>query len=254
LHGESRRRARPAQAGVFARVDVQLGPPVPDPDKIICLGLNYRDHAEEAGLSLPTVPLLFAKFRNSLVGPEDEIALPAISNEIDYEAELALVVGAPAKDVPAERALDHVAGVMAFNDLSARDLQHQTSQWMAGKALDGFGPCGPALVTLDEIGDPQALRLQTRVNGRTVQDGSTADMIFTIPETLAHVSRLMTLESGDIICTGTPAGVGFKRDPQLLLTDGDVVEVELEGVGVLRNRMLAPSEDATAARRAWSRA
>jgi 2-keto-4-pentenoate hydratase/2-oxohepta-3-ene-1,7-dioic acid hydratase in catechol pathway len=215
-----------------------LGPPVPDPDKIICLGLNYRDHAAESGLPLPTAPMLFAKFRNSLVGATAAVELPAVSDKVDYEAELAVVIGRRARAVPAARALESVAGVMAFNDLTARDLQHQTSQWTAGKAVDGFAPCGPALVSLDELADLQALRLTARVNGQLVQDGTTADMIFPIAETIAFISRTMTLEPGDIIATGTPAGVGVSRDPPLLLGDGDVVEVELEGVGTLRNRMV----------------
>jgi 2-keto-4-pentenoate hydratase/2-oxohepta-3-ene-1,7-dioic acid hydratase in catechol pathway len=216
-----------------------LGPPVPDPEKIICVGLNYRDHAEESGLALPTAPMLFAKFRNSLVGSRADVELPKVSDKVDYEAELAVVIGRRARDVAAGRALDVVAGVMAFNDLTARDLQHQTSQWLAGKAVDGFAPCGPALVTTEELGDLQALRLSARVNGRLVQDGTTADMIFSIADTIAFISRTLTLEPGDIIATGTPAGVGISRDPPILLDDGDLVEVEVEGVGRLSNRMVA---------------
>lgn len=219
--------------------DVRLGPPVPDPDKIIGLGLNYRDHAEEAALELPAAPMLFAKFRNSLVGPHDPIVLPRASERVDYEAELAVVVGRRAKDVPEDRALEHVAGVMAFNDVSARDLQLETSQWMAGKAIDTFAPCGPALVLLDEIDDVQDLAVRARVNGRVLQDGTTAHMIFSVAATVAWVSRLMTLEPGDIIATGTPAGVGFKREPPILLEDGDVVEVEIDRIGTLRNPVVA---------------
>lgn len=228
------------------REELRLGPPIPDPDKIVCLGLNYRDHAEEAQLALPAAPMLFAKFRNSLVGCDDDVRLPACSGAIDYEAELAVVIGAPAKDVLAADALAHVGGVMALNDLTARDVQHQTSQWTAGKAVDDFAPCGPMLVTPDELGDLQDLRLSARVNGETVQHGTTAEMIFSIAETIAFMSRLMTLVPGDVIATGTPAGVGFTRTPQILLGDGDVVEVELEGVGVLRNRMVAPATGASA--------
>jgi acylpyruvate hydrolase len=219
--------------------EVRLGPPIPDPEKVLCLGLNYRDHAEEAGLALPTTPMLFAKFRNSLVGCEDDVRLPAASEAIDYEAELAVVIGTTAKGLTASEALACVGGVMAFNDLTARDVQHRTSQWTAGKAVDDFAPCGPALVTPDELGDLQRLRLAARVNGETLQDGTTADMIFGIAETIAFVSQLMTLVPGDVIATGTPAGVGFTRTPPVVLGDGDVVEVELEGVGVLRNRMVA---------------
>lgn len=226
------------RAGV-PRESLEIGPPIPDPEKIICLGLNYRDHAEETGLPFPAAPMLFAKYRNSLVGPDADVELPPIGEAIDYEAELAVVIGKRARRVSAAGALDHVAGAMAFNDLTARDLQHQTSQWAAGKAIDGFGPCGPELVSLDEIGDPQALRIGARVNGETVQDGTTADMIFPIAETISFVSQVMTLEPGDLIATGTPAGVGFKRTPPLLLGDGDVVEVEVEGIGTLRNRIVA---------------
>jgi 2-keto-4-pentenoate hydratase/2-oxohepta-3-ene-1,7-dioic acid hydratase in catechol pathway len=228
-----------ADDDVRALDDLVLGPPIPDPDKIICIGLNYRDHARESGLALPEVPMLFAKYRNSLAGPRDAVSLPAASEKVDYEAELAVVIGCRTKDVSPADALEVVGGVMALNDLTARDLQHQTSQWTAGKAVDGFAPCGPALVTLDELGELQNLRLCARVNGRTVQDGSTADMIFTIADIIAFLSRTITLEPGDIIATGTPAGVGISRDPQVLLRDGDLVEVELEGVGVLANRIVA---------------
>jgi 2-keto-4-pentenoate hydratase/2-oxohepta-3-ene-1,7-dioic acid hydratase in catechol pathway len=240
--GES--AARLAQAGAAAPAvrelaELRLGPPVPDPDKIVCLGLNYRDHAEEAGLDLPSTPLLFAKYRNSLIGPADPIPLPANSAAVDYEAELAIVIGRRCKDVAAADALDCVAGAMALNDVSARDLQHATSQWMAGKAIDGFAPCGPALVLRDELGDPQDLPISTRVNGTTLQDANTSLMIFSVAETIAYVSSLMTLEVGDIIATGTPAGVGFARDPQVLLAPGDVVEVEIGGIGTLRNPVVA---------------
>jgi 2-keto-4-pentenoate hydratase/2-oxohepta-3-ene-1,7-dioic acid hydratase in catechol pathway len=223
-----------------------LRAPVEDPDKVICLGLNYRDHAEEAGLALPAAPMLFAKYRNSLVGPSAPIMLPPVSAAVDYEAELAVVIGRPVKDVGADTALDHVAGVMALNDVTARDVQHATSQWTAGKAIDTFAPCGPALVLLDEIDDVQALRVIARVNGEIVQDGTTADMIFGVAETIAFLSRLMTLVPGDIIATGTPAGVGFSRDPQILLHDGDVAEVEIEGVGALRNPVVAGAAVAVA--------
>jgi 2-keto-4-pentenoate hydratase/2-oxohepta-3-ene-1,7-dioic acid hydratase in catechol pathway len=216
--------------------EVRLGPPVPDPQKIICLGLNYRDHAREAGLSEPAAPMFFAKFPNSLIGPADPIVPPrGAAERVDYEAELAVVIGSRARNVDAASALRHVAGAMAFNDVSARDLQLANNLWTGGKAIDTFGPCGPALVTLDEIGDLQALRVQTRVNGETVQDGNTADMIFGVAETIVFLSRNMTLEPGDIIATGTPAGVGMARDPQLFLHAGDVVETEIEEIGTLRN-------------------
>jgi 2-keto-4-pentenoate hydratase/2-oxohepta-3-ene-1,7-dioic acid hydratase in catechol pathway len=226
---------QPDAAQVGTDDEVRLGPPVPDPDKIICLGLNYRDHAEESGLALPDAPMLFAKFRNSLVGPTDDIVLPPRGAVFDYEAELAVVIGRRAKDVKAGDALSHVAGVMAFNDVTARDVQHATSQWTAGKAIDTFAPCGPSLVLMDEIADVQDISVTARVNGEVVQDGTTKDMVFGVAETIAFVSSLMTLEPGDIIATGTPAGVGVSRDPQVLLHDGDVVEVEIGGVGRLVN-------------------
>jgi acylpyruvate hydrolase len=215
---------------------LRLGPPIPDPEKVLCMGLNYRDHAEEAGLALPTVPLFFAKFRNSLIGPDDEIVIPpAASGQVDYEAELAIVIGRRCRDVDAAQALDCVAGAMALNDVSARDLQMQSSQWTMGKAIDTFAPCGPALVTLDELGDVQNLGIRTRVNGETLQDANTALMVFGVAEAIAFLTSVMTLEPGDIIATGTPAGVGMARDPQVWLHDGDVVEVEIDGIGTLRN-------------------
>jgi acylpyruvate hydrolase len=220
------------------RVDagsLELGPPVPDPPKIICLGLNYRDHAREAGLQAPAEPIFFAKWANSLIGPTDTIVPPAITDQVDYEVELAVVMGRRGRDIAREDALAHVAGAMVFNDVSARDLQLANQLWTGGKAIDTFGPCGPHLVLLDEIDDLQALGLRTRVNGETVQDGTTGDMIFGVAETIAFLSRIMTLEPGDIIATGTPAGVGMTRDPQLFLKSGDVVEVEIDGIGTLRN-------------------
>jgi len=222
--------------------EVRLGPPVPDPDKVICVGLNYRDHAVETGLATADVPPLFTKFRNSLIGAEAPIVLPRISKEVDYEAELAIVIGRTAKEVPVGAALSHVAGAMCFNDVSARDLQFKTSQFTAGKALDTFGPCGPELVTLDEIADLQRLRICARVNGHVVQESTTSEMIFTVKELVAYVSEIMTLEPGDIVATGTPAGVGFARKPPSYLEVGDRVEVEIEGLGILGNTVRATAE------------
>jgi 2-keto-4-pentenoate hydratase/2-oxohepta-3-ene-1,7-dioic acid hydratase in catechol pathway len=227
-----------AGAEGLALESLALGPPITDPEKIICLGLNYRDHAEETGASAPAAPILFAKFANSLIGSGAPIVLPAISDEVDYEAELAVVIGRRARLVSEAEALDHVAGAMPFNDVSARDLQMRTSQWTAGKAIDTFAPCGPALVLRDEIDDLQALHVAARVNGETLQSGTTADMIFPVAETIAFLSQLMTLEPGDIISTGTPAGVGFTRDPPIRLRVGDLVEVEIEGLGVLSNPVI----------------
>jgi 2-keto-4-pentenoate hydratase/2-oxohepta-3-ene-1,7-dioic acid hydratase in catechol pathway len=226
--------AHPSDLDVFPIENAHLGPPIPGPDKIICLGLNYRSHAEEAGLALPKVPMLFAKYRNALTGPTSPIILPGISEEIDYEGELAVVVGKQCKNIAVEEALDYVAGYMALNDVSARDLQMRTGQWLSGKTLDTFAPCGPALV-INEINDPQNLDISTRVNGQTLQQSNTRNMIFSVAETIAYITQLMTLEPGDIISTGTPKGVGFKRNPPIFLRDGDVVEVEIARIGTLRN-------------------
>ena len=227
--------------GVFSQTEVQLGPPIPDPDKIICLGLNYRSHAEEAGFAAPEVPILFAKYPNALTGSTSPIILPKMSDEIDYEGELAVVIGRVCKSVSPAEALDYVAGYMAFNDVSARDLQFRTGQWLSGKTLDTFAPCGPALV-VDEIANPQALHLTTRINGQTLQDGDTRHMIFPVAESIAYISQFITLQPGDILATGTPEGVGFKRTPPVFLKDGDVVEVEIDGIGTLRNPVIGPSQ------------
>lgn len=219
--------------------DVELGPPVPAPEKIFCIGLNYRDHSAETALPVESVPTIFAKFRNALVGSRSAIVLPPTSREVDFEGELAVVIGRRGKHIAREQALSHVGGYMPFNDVSARDLQMVTSQWTAGKVADTFGPCGPALVLCDEVADPHALRIETRVNGETLQSASTADMIFGIAETVSYISQLVTLEVGDIISTGTPAGVGYTRKPPIFLAAGDVVEVEIEGLGVLQNPVVA---------------
>jgi acylpyruvate hydrolase len=218
----------------LALADVALHAPVTDPQKIVCLGLNYRDHAEETGQSIPTAPMWFAKFANSLLGSGGEILLPAAHPEhVDYEAELALVIGRRAKNVDAADALSYVAGAMPFNDVSARDLQMQNPLWTSGKAIDTFAPCGPALVTLDQIDDLGALGLRTRVNGEILQEGTTANLIFGPAEVLAWLSRTMTLLPGDIIATGTPAGVGAAQGR--FLRDGDEVEVEVDGLGAVVN-------------------
>jgi 2-keto-4-pentenoate hydratase/2-oxohepta-3-ene-1,7-dioic acid hydratase in catechol pathway len=230
-------RARDAGEGIRL-ADVRLLAPVPDPQKIICLGLNYRDHAEESGQEPPAAPLWFAKFANSLIGSGEDIVLPAAHPEyVDYEAELAVVIGRAARDVTAEHALDHVAGAMPLNDVSARDLQLQNPLWTSGKAIDTFAPCGPALVTLDEIADIQRLTLRTRVNGEQLQEGNTRDQIFGVADTVAWLSRTMTLLPGDIVATGTPAGVGAVQGR--FLRDGDRVEVEIDGLGTLANGVRA---------------
>jgi 2-keto-4-pentenoate hydratase/2-oxohepta-3-ene-1,7-dioic acid hydratase in catechol pathway len=237
--------AEDAAAGVHQLRDVVLGPPIPDPEKIICLGLNYRDHAEESNFEAPASPILFAKFRNSLTGPASDIVLPQADDTVDYEVELAVVIGRTCKGVSKDEAIEYVAGAMAFNDVSQRDLQHATGQWLPGKAIDTFAPCGPALVTRDELDDLQSLEITSRVNGEVMQSSTTAMMIFPIAETIEFITSFMTLEPGDIIATGTPGGVGMARDPQVFLREGDLVEVEVSGIGTLRNHVVAtPSRTA----------
>jgi acylpyruvate hydrolase len=214
--------------------DLQLLAPVPDAQKIICIGLNYRDHAEESGQEIPQAPMWFAKFANSLCASGAPIVLPhAHAEYVDYEAELALVIGRTARNATREDALAHIAGVMPFNDVSARDLQLQNQLWTSGKAIDTFAPCGPAIVTLDEAGDLGNLTLRTRIDGETVQEGTTANLIFGPAELVAWLSRTLTLVAGDIIATGTPAGVGAAQGK--FLRDGNLVEVEIDGVGTLSN-------------------
>jgi 2-keto-4-pentenoate hydratase/2-oxohepta-3-ene-1,7-dioic acid hydratase in catechol pathway len=230
-------RARAAGEGIAA-TDSQLLAPVPDPEKIICIGLNYRDHAEESGQEIPAAPMWFAKFANSLCGSGQPVVLPAAHPEyVDYEAELALVIGREARNVTEADALSVIAGAMPFNDVSARDLQVQNPLWTSGKAIDTFAPCGPALVTLDEAGDISHLGLRTRVNGETLQEGTTSNLIFGPAELVAWLSRTITLRPGDIIATGTPAGVGAAQGR--FLRDGDVVEVEVDGLGTLSNPVRA---------------
>jgi acylpyruvate hydrolase len=212
--------------------------PIPDPEKIVCLGLNYRDHARETGQEIPSAPMWFAKFANSLIGSGREIVLPAAHPDfVDYEAELAIVIGRTAHRVDAADALSHVAGAMPFNDVSARDLQIQNPLWTSGKAVDTFAPCGPALVTLDEIDDLGSLGLRTRVNGEVVQEGNTRELIFDVAETVAWLSRTITLRPGDIVATGTPSGVGASRNS--FLKSGDTVEVEVDGLGAVVNPVRA---------------
>ncbi|MGN6868151.1 MAG: fumarylacetoacetate hydrolase family protein [Solirubrobacteraceae bacterium] len=210
--------------------------PIPRPGKIICAGVNYREHADETGLSVPKQPVLFAKWPNSLIGAGDPIVLPRFSTEVDYEAELAVVIGRTVRDVSADTALDAVVGLICLNDVTARDLQFADGgQWTVGKSLDTFCPIGPRLVPLDEVGDPQQLRIRCIINGEVLQDSTTANMIFSIAELIAFASRGIELEAGDLIATGTPPGVGFTRKPPRFLQPGDEVTVELEGVGTLTN-------------------
>jgi 2-keto-4-pentenoate hydratase/2-oxohepta-3-ene-1,7-dioic acid hydratase in catechol pathway len=194
---------------------LRLLPPVPDPDKIICIGLNYRSHAAEAGIDPPEQPTFFAKFRNALAPAGAAVALPAASEKVDYEAEVAFVIGRRCKEVDPAEALGAVAGYMLLNDLSARDLQFATPQWMPGKVFDGSAPCGPTLVTPDEAGPADGISFTLDLNGERMQEASTSDLVFSVAELVARLSRWMTLEPGDIVSTGTPSGVGSVREPQV---------------------------------------
>lgn len=219
---------------------VEIGPPIPDPEKIICFGLNYRKHAEETGNAIPKAPTFFPKYRNSLVGPDEPIVLPTKNPaNVDYEVELAVIIGKRCKNVSQAEALNYVGGYSILNDVSARDLQMQTSQWGAGKAIDTFAPFGPVLVPAREVGDPQKLAVKTRLNGTVMQSSNTADMIFPVAQLIAFLSDFMTLEPGDVIATGTPEGVGFSRKPPVFMKDGDVIEMEIDKIGILRNPIVA---------------
>jgi acylpyruvate hydrolase len=226
--------APPAVTGDGVPLDqVELLPPVERPGKIICIGQNYRAHAEEQGKEPPETPTFFAKFANALRPAGATVPLPPFSARVDYEAEVAFVIGSSAKDVPEEHAMEHVAGFTLFNDLSARDYQFKTPQWMPGKTFDGSAPCGPALVTTDEAGPHDGIEIELHLNGERMQQGSTADLVHSVPVLVAYLSMLMTLEPGDVIATGTPAGVGSLRDPKVWLKPGDVVVVSSPQLGVL---------------------
>lgn len=226
---------------VLDETALQIGPSVPNPGKIICVGLNYRKHAEETNAPIPQYPILFNKFGNTIAAPGADIPLPnRVSNAVDYEAELVIVIGKTAKYVDKEQALNHVFGYCNVNDLSARDLQMRTQQWLLGKSCDGFSPIGPYLVTSDEVGNPNNLEIKCIVNGEVRQHSNTSDMIFHCDEIVSYISQHMTLSPGDIILTGTPEGVvlGYPEDQRVYLKDGDVVTIEIEKLGSLTNRMV----------------
>jgi 5-carboxymethyl-2-hydroxymuconate isomerase len=217
--------------------DVRLLAPIPRPGKVIAIGLNYMDHCREQNVKVPDRPIVFAKFTTAVVGPGDEIAWdPAVTDEVDYEVELCVVIGRMARRVTEADALGYVFGYTAANDVSARDLQFSDKQWVRAKSLDTFCPLGPAIVSADEVPDPQALKLRAEVNGQVLQDSTTAEMIFGVRTLIATLSRAFTLEPGDVILTGTPDGVGVFRKPPIFLRDGDVVAVEVERIGRLENR------------------
>lgn len=220
---------------VYASEQIAFLSPVLRPGKVICLGLNYRDHAAEAGMAVPDYPILFHKVTGSLTGHNQPVIVPRTSSQIDYEGELAVIVGKRGKYIAERDALAYVAGYCVANDVSARDLQFRTSQWTTGKMLDTFGPLGPALVTKDEVPDPHALSIKTILNGQVMQDASTADMIFRVPYIISYISGIVTLEAGDVIMTGTPPGIGNTRKPQVFMKPGDTVTVEIERLGSLTN-------------------
>ena len=216
--------------------------PVPRPGKIVCIGLNYHDHANELGLPVPKAPAIFSKFSSCVIAPGEPVVIPPGCAQLDYEAELAVVIGRRAKGVAVDRAYDHVLGYTALNDVTARDFQFSDPQWQRGKSCDTFAPMGQTIVTTDEIPDPHALRITMTVNGAVMQDSNTSQMIFTVPEIIAFVSRSITLEPGDVIATGTPAGVGYARKPAVFLKPGDELEVTIDGIGALGNPIHAAAK------------
>lgn len=221
---------------VYDMGSVKLKAPILNPKKIICLGLNYYDHAEEAGLKPPDRPILFSKPATALVGHEEPVIYPKISNRVDYEVELAVVMGRRGREIPESKAYDYVAGYMVFNDVSARDIQFSDGQWFRGKSFDTFAPIGPYLTLREQVSDPQNLKMWMKINGEIMQDSSTKNMIFKIPYIISFISDVMTLEPGDIIATGTPSGVGVYKKPEpRLLKVGDIMEAYLDELGVLRN-------------------
>jgi 2-keto-4-pentenoate hydratase/2-oxohepta-3-ene-1,7-dioic acid hydratase in catechol pathway len=217
--------------------ELKLLPPIPDPSKIVCLGLNYSGHAREQGKEPPVHPILFAKAPSAIAGPFDDIVVRRGVEDVDSEAELAVVIGREGTMIPASEAMDYVAGYTIMNDVSARRIQRDDKQWFRGKSFDTFAPCGPWIVTPSELGDPYSLVIRQRLNDAVMQEGSTAEMIHRVPETIAFISAAMTLQPGDIISTGTPAGVGVFRNPPVFLEDGDVVTIEIERIGLIRNRV-----------------
>jgi 2-keto-4-pentenoate hydratase/2-oxohepta-3-ene-1,7-dioic acid hydratase in catechol pathway len=223
---------------------VRLLPPIPAPPKIICVGRNYGKHAEEAGRPISEIPIIFARFAKTLVAPGDNVVVPHVSHQLDWEGELAVIIGKPGRYISRQNALDHVAGYSIFNDVTVRDYQFRITQYTAGKNFSHTGPFGPYLVLRDEITDPHALQITTTLNGEVVQSGNTREMLFDIPAIIEHLSEFIDLEPGDVIPMGTPAGVGFTRKPPRFLRNGDVITVEIEGLGTLSNPVVDEREPA----------
>lgn len=226
-------------AQTLALADVKLLAPVPHPDKIICIGLNYSDHAAETGQPIPKFPIVFSKYSNTVIATGENIVLPRVSNEVDYEAELGFVIGKTARHVSAANALEYIAGYMPINDVSARDYQTRISQWTMGKTFDTFAPMGPALVTSDEVGDPGNLAINLTINGETLQNSNTNKLIFGVPQLVEALTEVMTLQPGDVVSTGTPPGVGMARNPKRYMRPGDVVNITIEKLGTLSNPVVA---------------
>jgi 2-keto-4-pentenoate hydratase/2-oxohepta-3-ene-1,7-dioic acid hydratase in catechol pathway len=239
LAAAGRLLAAPPAGAIYPLEKVRLKAPVPGPGKILLVGLNYRDHAAESNMEIPKVPTVFAKLRNTVIGPGEPIVLPRKSEKPDYEAEFAFVVGKGGRHMDPNRWKEHVFGYLNLNDVSARDFQLSTTQWLLGKSCDTFCPMGPWIVTPDEIADPHQLDVSMTVNGEVLQHSNTRELIFRIPDLLAYVSQVMTLDPGDIISTGTPSGVGFARKPPRFLRPGDECVVEVQGLGQLRNPVAA---------------
>jgi 2-keto-4-pentenoate hydratase/2-oxohepta-3-ene-1,7-dioic acid hydratase in catechol pathway len=235
--GQLKRSSSGIQTYLFQASDVRLHAPITRPQKLIGVGLNYKDHVEEINGQTPKQPLLFGMYANAIIGPEESVIVPPMSRQVDYEAELGVVIGRRARQVAVEAAVDYVAGYTIVNDVSARDLQFSDGQWLRAKSFDTFAPMGPYLVTRDTLRDGDGLDIELRLNGKTMQKSNTRNLIFKVPDLVSYISNVMTLEVADVIATGTPGGVGFGRNPQVFMKAGDIVEIEIEGIGQLRNRI-----------------
>lgn len=222
----------------FKSSEIRVLAPVPRPGKVVCVGRNYHDHVSEMKRDVPTIPVIFSKLHNTIIANGEDVPFPRVSEQLDYEAELVVVIGKKGRYIAEERAMDHVAGYSAFNDITVRDWQHRANQWLQGKSFDGTGPTGPVLVTADEIPHPDNLDLKLWLNGALRQSDNTSRLIFKIPYLISFVSQVMTLEPGDMIATGTPGGVGVAMDPKGFMKVGDVVRVEIEGIGTLENTIV----------------
>ena len=233
--GVAKLKRSAATASSVSLQDVELLAPIPRPSKLICIGLNYRDHAIESNMAMPKIPTVFCKFSTAIIGQGVPVVLPKVSTQPDYEAEFAFVIGKGGRHIKADKWQEHVIGYTIVNDVSARDIQLATSQWVMGKTFDTFAPMGPYVTTADEIADPHNLSISLTLNGQKLQDSNTKELIFKLPELVEYLSSIMTLETGDVVSTGTPAGVGFARKPPIYLKAGDEMVVAIEGLGELKN-------------------